>query len=67
MYILKIKGTPQIPDFVQLRDNDFTLMAYFRIDNIVNGLGKAGLSDKTAVLQTLLDKLPFGILQKIEI
>ncbi|HRC92882.1 MAG TPA: fructose-6-phosphate aldolase, partial [Bacteroidia bacterium] len=27
MYLLKIKGTAKIPDYVQMRDDNFTLIA----------------------------------------
>ena len=30
VYIIKIKGKAKIPDYVQLRDDNFTLIAYFR-------------------------------------
>ena len=33
MYILKIKGSNKIPDYIQIRDNAFTLIAYFRVDH----------------------------------
>ncbi|MEO1447885.1 MAG: fructose-6-phosphate aldolase [Bacteroidota bacterium] len=29
-YILKVKGKANIPDYIQLRDADFTLIGYFR-------------------------------------
>jgi hypothetical protein len=32
MYIIKVKGVAKIPDYVQLRDDEFTLLAYFRVD-----------------------------------
>ena len=32
MYIIKIKGKVKIPDYVQIRDDKFTLLAYFRAD-----------------------------------
>ena len=32
MYVIKVKGVAKIPDYVQLRDEAFTLLAYFRVD-----------------------------------
>jgi hypothetical protein len=29
MYIIKIKGRTKIPDYIQIRDDDFTLLGYF--------------------------------------
>ena len=38
LYILKIKGTKTIPDFVQIRDESMTLRAYFRLSQQEKGL-----------------------------
>ena len=46
MYILKIKGKAKIPDYIQIRDNDFTLKAYFRVDRPEKSLEKIGLGDR---------------------
>ena len=40
LYILKIKGTKTIPDFVQIRDKNMTLQAYFRLSQAEKGLKK---------------------------
>ncbi|MFH0893401.1 MAG: fructose-6-phosphate aldolase [Bacteroidota bacterium] len=34
MYFLKIKGKARIPDFIQVRGDDFTLIGYFRMDTL---------------------------------
>jgi hypothetical protein len=44
MYILKIKGKVKIPDYVQLRDDQFTLLAYFRADRPERALEKIGMA-----------------------
>lgn len=31
-YIMKIKGTAGIPDYIQVRDAHFTLVGYYRLD-----------------------------------
>ena len=67
MYILKIKGTAKIPDYVQLRDDNFTLVAYFRVDRPEKALLKAGLGDKEEMIIKLINELPFGKMQKLEI
>ena len=67
MYILKIKGTAKIPDYVQLRDEDFTLIAYFRVDRPEKALIKAGLGDKEDKIIEIINELPFGKVQKLEI
>ena len=38
LYILKIKGTKIIPDFVQIRDEKMTLRVYFRLSQAAKGL-----------------------------
>ena len=43
IYILKIKGTDKIPDFIQIRDEDMTLRAYFRMDQQESGIRKNNL------------------------
>ena len=40
IYILKIKGTDKIPDFVQIRDKNMALRAYFRLSQQERGLKK---------------------------
>lgn len=66
MYILKIKGKAKIPDYVQLRDDSFTLLAYFRVDRPEKALGKLGLAERQNELIQLINNMPYGIMQKIE-
>jgi hypothetical protein len=66
MYILKIKGTAKIPDYVQLRDNHFTLLAYFRVDRPEKALLKAGLGDKEAEIKKIIHEIPYGKVQKLD-
>ena len=67
MYILKIKGKAKIPDYVQLRDENFTLLAYFRVDRPEKALLKCGLTDKEAEIMKIINEVPFGKVQKLEI
>jgi hypothetical protein len=60
MYILKVKGTEKIPDYVQLRDDKFTLLAYFRVDRPEKALVKAGLTHREAEIIKLIGEIPFG-------
>ena len=66
MYIMKVKGTEKIPDYVQLRDNNFTLLAYFRVDRPEKAIVKAGLANREEELMKLINELPFGKIVKIE-
>ena len=67
MYILKIKGTAKIPDYVQLRDDSFTLLAYFRVDRPEKALMKCGLANKEKEIKKIIAEVPFGKMQKLEI
>jgi len=66
MYIIKVKGKVKIPDYIQLRDNDFVLIAYFRADRPLKNLEKYGLNGREEALKQIIEKLPFGKLQKLE-
>ncbi|HPD54164.1 MAG: fructose-6-phosphate aldolase [Bacteroidota bacterium] len=66
MYILKVKGTAKIPDYVQLRDENFTLLAYFRVDRPEKALSKAGLGNREAELIELIRNMPYGKIQKLD-
>ena len=67
MYILKIRGTARIPDYVQIRDSKFTLMAYFRVDRPEKALKKCGLEGNEQEILTIIANLPFGKMQKLEL
>tara|TARA_B100001113_G_scaffold128046_2_gene104496 strand:+ start:3975 stop:4190 length:216 start_codon:yes stop_codon:yes gene_type:complete len=63
-YILKIKGTKIIPDFIQIRDEKMTLRAYFRVSQIERGLEKNNLKEYTKEMIEIIEKLPFGKIHK---
>lgn len=65
MYIIKIKGKAKIPDYIQLRDEHFILVGYFRADRPLRDLEKYGLEDHEENLQNLINELPFGKLTKL--
>ncbi len=65
MYLLKIKGSSKIPDYLQIRDQNFTLIAYFRIDQKSKGLLDCGLSDKEAEIEKIVNEIPFGKIYKL--
>ena len=67
MYIVKVKGIAKIPDYVQLRDDKFTLLAYFRVDRPDKSLDKLGLGDKLDYIMQMVKDLPFGQIAKLEI
>jgi len=67
MYIIKVKGVAKIPDYVQLRDDKFTLLAYFRVDRPDKTLDKIGLADKADYIMNVVKDLPFGQILKLEL
>jgi hypothetical protein len=67
MYVIKVKGVAKIPDYVQLRDDAFTLLAYFRVDRPDKSLIKIGLEDKAEEIMKIVQELPFGQIKKIEL
>jgi hypothetical protein len=67
MYIIKVKGKAKIPDYIQLRDESFVLVAYFRADRPVKDLTKYGLAGKEQALEHLIKELPFGKLQPLNL
>jgi hypothetical protein len=60
MYIVKIKGVAKIPDYLQVRDDNFTLICYTRTDRPDRALEKCGLGDKIEKIKELMNQIPFG-------
>jgi len=69
MYIIKVKGKKKIPNYIQIRDDDFMLIGYFsfREGREFQGLNKFGLDGKEEEFKSLVESLPFGKLQKLEL
>ena len=67
MYIIKVKGKAKIPDYIQLRDDRFVLIAYFRADRPLKKLDKYGLEGKETELREIIDELPYGKLKKLTV
>jgi hypothetical protein len=67
MYIIKVKGKAKIPDYIQIRDENFVLVAYFRADRPMKNIEKFGWEGKESALEELIKELPFGKLQKLDL
>ena len=69
MYIIKVKGKKKIPDYIQLRDENFMLVGYFsfREGRSLRSLEKFGLVGKEKLLEDLVETMSYGKLQKLEI
>ena len=67
VYILKIRGTEKIPDYIQIRDDKFRLLAYFKIKNPKRALEKCNLASKAERILEIAETLPYGKLEKTEL
>ncbi|MEQ9286628.1 MAG: fructose-6-phosphate aldolase [Cyclobacteriaceae bacterium] len=67
MYIIKVKGKAKIPDYIQLRDDNFVLVAYFRADRPLKKLEKYGLQGKEKELSGIIENLSYGKLEPLKI
>lgn len=65
MYFLKTQGTDKIPDFVQLRDDQFVLIAHFKTTNPEQSIKKLGLEKYEKQIIKLIKEVPFGELYKL--
>ncbi|MBT3209516.1 MAG: fructose-6-phosphate aldolase [Bacteroidetes bacterium] len=67
MYILKTKGSARIPDYIQIRDDDFILLNHFTVKNAKMMIQKYQLQIDESNLNEIIGDLPYGKLKKIEI
>lgn len=67
VYLIKVKGVAKIPDYVQLRDDEFTLLAYFRVDRPDKALEKCGMKDQVSRIMKIVNSLPFGKIVKFDL
>lgn len=65
MYILKVKGSSSIPDFVQVRDDDFTLIAYFKANEPERGIKRSKLEEYSQKIIEAIRLSPYGKITKI--
>lgn len=65
-YILKIKGKAKIPDYIQIRDADFTLIGYFRPDRNEKIDKTIKDPEQARVIEAMIPTLPYGKIEKIE-
>lgn len=67
LYLLKIKGKARIPDYIQVRDESFALIGYFRADRLEKGLKQINMPQYEKMLSEKIGGLPFGKLVKINL
>lgn len=67
MYILKIQGTDKIPDYIQIRDENFSLIAYFKITNPKTALARCNLIHRMDEILEIVKSLEYGKIQNLEL
>jgi hypothetical protein len=67
IYLIKIKGKAKIPDYVQLRDEDFTLIGYFRPGRNEKSVKTLDLTHVHDQIEECIAKIPFGKITKLEL
>ena len=67
MYILKVKGTRKIPDCIQIRDDNFSLIAYFKISSPKTALARCNLLHKMGEILDISKGLDYGKIQELEL
>jgi len=66
MYLMKIKGNGKIPVYLQVRDDSFTLIAYFRADKITEGLKRNQMLEYEEAFKECVDTMEFGSMKYLE-
>lgn len=67
-YVLKVKGKAKIPDYIQVRDEHFTLIGYFRPGrNTKSGRMKDPNQELFRQLEELTTELDYGKIEKVEL
>jgi hypothetical protein len=67
LYIIKIKGKAKIPDYLQVRDDNFTLVCYTRTDRPERALEKCGMGEHIEIIKQKMEEIPFGQMTKIDL
>ena len=62
---MKIRGVNHMPDFIQIRDGDFALTAYFRAEKPDRLSVPAWKNIPEDALKEFIDDLPYGRILKI--
>ena len=66
MYILKTKGTAKIPDYIQIRDDNFILINHFKANVSKNTLSKFNYIKNVDEFIEILNNLEYGVLKEFE-
>lgn len=60
VYIMKIKGVNNMPDSIQVRDADFTLIGYYRADKPETAKALLERGNSEAAIKEIVAAAPYG-------
>ncbi len=70
MYLLKTKGTDKITDFLEIRDNNFALIKYIKLNTLEKKIPELvdefNLKTPTHKIISTINSTPFGQIIKID-
>lgn len=67
-YLMKVKGKAKIPDYIQLRDENLTLVGYFRPNRKERLTKVVPDPDQAAIIQQAIDDMEdYGKITKVEV
>ena len=65
MFILKTKGTARIPDYIQIRDDNFILIDHFKASVSKQTLEKFDYIKNVNEFIEMVNNLEYGVLKQI--
>lgn len=65
MWILKTKGTAKIPDYLQIRDDDFTLISHIKLFRNNDIKKRISLFNQIPHIDLIISQLEYGHIRKI--
>jgi len=67
-YLMKVKGKAKIPDYIQLRDENLTLVGYFRPNRKERLTKVVPDPDQASIIQKAIDDMEdYGKIMKVEV
>jgi hypothetical protein len=68
-FVLKVKGKAKIPDYIQVRDEHFTLIGYFRPGHTTQKTGRLADPNQRLfqLVENLASGLPYGVVSELSI
>jgi hypothetical protein len=69
VYLLKTKGNGVVPDYIQVRDENHSIIGYFKASNIEKGLDEIRLynPERRKTAREIFEKLEFGKMIQAEL